>query len=401
MVDFSYQSITTSGEARSGILKGRDRAEIIQQLSNRGEIATKVEKVSAKQRKKQFVSRKRRLTKNEMTIMIRELATAQEAGLPLMQALRTIRRQATPAAGEVLDHFISCVEAGDPMYKAAAEWGDPFDDLIVGMLRASDASGQMSVILHQLADLMDRSLELKRELLGAIMYPAIIAGLIAISGIVLVTVLVPRLIEPLAGQMALPWPTVVVMGFASFVLHWWIWILVGIGVVLVAWKSWVGIPENRFKLDVTKLRIPLLGKLLRDVAVARFTRTLGTLTSAGIPILDGLKITRDTLGNAALASAVDAVQDQVSSGKPLADPLEKSGLFPPLLVQVVNLGERSGKLEEMLLHSASAFDRQVNASLKIFTKALPPILLIVMATLACFVLAAILLPLLELQSLVR
>jgi type II secretory pathway component PulF len=401
MVDFSYQSITTSGEARSGILKGRDRAEIIQQLSNRGEIATKVEKVSAKQRKKQFVSRKRRLTKNEMTIMIRELATAQEAGLPLMQALRTIRRQATPAAGEVLDHFISCVEAGDPMYKAAAEWGDPFDDLVVGMLRASDASGQMSVILHQLADLMDRSLELKRELLGAIMYPAIIAGLIAISGIVLVTVLVPRLIEPLAGQMALPWPTVVVMGFASFVLHWWIWILVGIGVVLVAWKSWVGIPENRFKLDVTKLRIPLLGKLLRDVAVARFTRTLGTLTSAGIPILDGLKITRDTLGNAALASAVDAVQDQVSSGKPLADPLEKSGLFPPLLVQVVNLGERSGKLEEMLLHSASAFDRQVNASLKIFTKALPPILLIVMATLACFVLAAILLPLLELQSLVR
>jgi type II secretory pathway component PulF len=401
MVDFSYQSITTSGEARSGILKGRDRAEIIQQLSNRGEIATKVEKVSAKQRKKQFVSRKRRLTKNEMTIMIRELATAQEAGLPLMQALRTIRRQATPAAGEVLDHFISCVEAGDPMYKAAAEWGDPFDDLIVGMLRASDASGQMSVILHQLADLMDRSLELKRELLGAIMYPAIIAGLIAISGIVLVTVLVPRLIEPLAGQMTLPWPTVVVMGFASFVLHWWIWILVGIGVVLVAWKSWVGIPENRFKLDVTKLRIPLLGKLLRDVAVARFTRTLGTLTSAGIPILDGLKITRDTLGNAALASAVDAVQDQVSSGKPLADPLEKSGLFPPLLVQVVNLGERSGKLEEMLLHSASAFDRQVNASLKIFTKALPPILLIVMATLACFVLAAILLPLLELQSLVR
>jgi type II secretory pathway component PulF len=401
MVDFSFQSITTSGEVRSGILKGRDRADIIQQLSNRGETATKVEKVSAKHRQKQTSSRKRRLSKNEMTIMIRELATAQEAGLPLMQALRTIRRQATPGAGDALDHFISCVEAGDPLYKAAAEWGDPFDDLIVGMLRASDASGQMSIILHQLADLMDRSLELKRELMGAIMYPAIIAGLIAVSGIVLVTVLVPRLIEPLAGQMTLPLPTVIVMGFASFILHWWIWILVGIGVMLVAWKSWIANPENRFKFDLAKLHIPLLGKLLRDVAVARFTRTLGTLTSAGLPILDGLKITRDTLGNTALATAVDAVQEQVSSGKPLADPLEKSGLFPPLLVQVVNLGERSGKLEEMLLHSASAFDRQVNASLKIFTKALPPILLIVMATLACFVLAAILLPLLELQSLVR
>jgi len=402
MVDFRFQSITTSGEARSGVLKGRDRADVIQQLSSRGETATKVEKVKATDKLPGLTkTRRKRLSKIELTSMIRELATAQEAGLPLMQALRTIRRQATPAAGDVLDHFIACVEAGDPMYKAAAEWGDPFDDLIVGMLRASDASGQMSVILHQLADLMDRSLELRRELLGAIMYPAIIAGLIAISGIVLVTVLVPRLIEPLAGEMVLPWPTLVVMGFASFILNWWIWIIVGFGAVIFAWKSWVGVPENRFKLDKAKLRLPLLGKLLRDVAVARFTRTLGTLTSAGLPILDALRITRDTLGNAALADAVDAVQDEVSSGKPLADPLERSGLFPPLLVQVVNLGERSGKLEDMLLHSATAFDRQVNASLNIFTKALPPVLLIVMASLACFVLAAILLPLLELQSLVR
>jgi type II secretory pathway component PulF len=336
-----------------------------------------------------------------MAVMIRELATAQEAGLPLMHALKTIRRQASPAAGDVLDHFIQCVEAGEPLYKAAAEWGPPFDDLIVGMLHASDASGKMSTILHQLADLMDRSLELRRELLGAIMYPAIIASLIGVSGIVLVTVLVPRLIGTLASQMVLPWPTLVVMGFADFILNWWIWILVAFAISIIGWRSWISIPENRHWFDLLKLRVPLLGKLLRDVAVARFTRTLGTLTSAGLPIIESLRITRDTLGNTALANAVDAVQEQVSSGKSLADPLEKSGLFPPLLVQVVNLGEKSGKLEEMLLHSATAFDRQVNASLTIFTKALPPILLIVMAALACFVLAAILLPLLELQSMVH
>jgi type II secretory pathway component PulF len=191
------------------------------------------------------------------------------------------------------------------------------------------------------------------------------------------------------------------MGFAGFILNWWLWIIVGAVALFIAWRSWISVPQNRLKYDFVKLRTPLLGKLLRDVAVARFTRTLGTLTAAGLPILDALKITRDTLGNVALANAVDAVQEQVSSGKPLADPLEESGLFPPLLVQVVNLGERSGKLEEMLLHSATAFDRQVNASLIIFTKALPPILLIVMAALACFVLSAILLPLLELQSLIR
>ena len=402
MPDFRFQSISNSGEVRSGLLKGRDRADVVQQLSSRGETATQVDRVRGTEKAGRFTSsRRRRMSKVELSTMIRELATAQEAGLPLMHALKTIRKQASPAAGDVLDHFIKCVESGDTLYVAAADWGDPFDDLIVGMLRAADASGQMSTILHQLADLMDRSLELKRELLGAIMYPAIVAGLIAVSGIVLVTVLVPRLIEPLATQMTLPWPTIVVMGLADFFLTWWIWIIIGFGVLVVAWRSWIAKPENRFWFDRFKLRIPLLGRLLRDVAVARFTRTLGTLTSAGLPILDGLRITRDTLGNAALADAIDAVQEQVSSGKPLADPLEQSGLFPPLLVQVVNLGERSGKLEEMLMHSATAFDRHVNASLKLFTKALPPILLIVMACLACFVLAAILLPLLELQSLVK
>ncbi len=394
--------MTASGEAKNGILSGRDRADIVQQLANLGQTATQVEQLKkGKHAATRSEGRKKKLTRVEMAAMIRELATAQEAGLPLMQAMRTIRRQASPAAGDVLDSFIAALEAGDPLYKAAIEWGDPFDDLVVGMLRASDASGKMSVILHQLADLMDRSLELRRELLGAIMYPAIIAALIAVSGIVLVTVLVPRLIEPLAAQMTLPWPTLIVMGFADFMIQWWIWIIVGIGAIVVGWRAWIAVPENRFAFDKLKLRTPLLGRLLRDVAVARFTRTLGTLASAGLPILDGLRITKDTLGNAALSSAVDAVQDQVSSGKPLADPLEKSGLFPPLLVQVVNLGERSGKLEEMLLHSATAFDRQVNASLKIFTKALPPVLLIIMAALACFVLSAILLPLLELQSLVR
>ena len=403
MNDFRFDSLTSSGEMRSGILTGADRADIIRQLDRRGETATKVEQIIG--RRKTAGSQKKRsrrtMSHNETATLIRELATALEAGLPLMQSLKTIRQQATTASAEVLDHLIQGVEAGDPLYKAAKSWGKPFDDLIIGMLHAADASGNMSDILHQLADLMDRSLELRRELIGAIIYPAIIAGLIGISGIVLVTVLIPRLIGPLAGEMELPWPTKVVMGFADFIAVWWPWMVGIIFATIVGWKSWISLAENRLKLDRFKLRVPLLGPLLRDVAVTRFTRTLGTLTSAGLPILDGLSITKDTLGNAALAEAIENVQEEVRAGRPIAQPLERSGLFPPLLVQVVNLGERSGKLEEMLLHSATSFDRQVNASLKLFTKALPPILLIVMAGLASFVLAAILLPLLEMQSLVR
>ena len=134
------------------------------------------------------------------------------------------------------------------------------------------------------------------------------------------------------------------------------------------------------------------------MAVARFTRTLGTLVSAGLPILQSLRITKDTLGNAVLMNAIEEVEEKVTTGQSLAEPLERCGFFPPLLIQIVNIGEKSGRLESMLLHAATAFDRQVNSSIKIFTKALPPILLVFMAIIAGFVLAGILMPLLQLQS---
>lgn len=334
---------------------------------------------------------------------MRELATAIEAGLPLMQSLKTVRKQASGRALPViLDHLIERVEAGDPLYKAARDYGPPFDDMVLGMLRAADASGEMSTVLHQLSDLLERAVELRREVMGATFYPALIALLIGASAVVLVTVLVPRLIGPLTeGQgFQLPWPTLVVLGIAEFLSAYWLYCISAIVAIWIGWRAWIRNPENRLQFDLFKLKLPVVGRLLRDIAVARFTRTLGTLTTAGLPILESLRITQHTLVNKAMEAALEEVQDKVTSGKSLADPLERSGLFPPLLVQVVNLGERSGRLESMLLHAATAFDRQVNVSLKMFTKALPPFLLIFMASFGGFILAAILLPLLEIQSLV-
>ncbi len=418
MPNFHYQSLTNSGESRSGELVAMSRAEAIRQLLGRGETAVQIDQADEKTSK--FVTpratfknaqptssialpfrRTRRPTikRAEMADFMRELATAIEAGLPLMQSLRIVRRQATGnAMPGILDHLIERVESGDPLHKAAQEYGPPFDDMIVGMLRASDASGRVSEVLHQLADLLERSVELRREVLGATLYPMIVAGLIAISATVLVTVLVPRLIEPMMDRITIPLPTLIVLNIASFLSHYWLYLFIALLLGWFGWRSWVAIPRNRYMLDLYKLRAPLFGRLIRDVAVARFTRTLGTLTASGLPILEALKITNATLGNSAMMQAIDEVAEQVTSGKSLAEPLEQSGLFPPLLIQVINLGERSGKLEEMLLHAATAFDRQVNTSIKLFTKSLPPLLLIVMASIGGFVLAAILLPLLELQS---
>lgn len=434
MPTFTYQSISRNGQSRSGMIAALDRGDAVRQLMGRGETATRIDMVQMdgealsggranghmapariatipKGEAKplgalswSFRRRRPTLSRADMAQFIRELATAIEAGLPLMQSLRTVRKQASGKAMPViLDHLIERVEAGDPLHVAAREYGPPFDEMIVGMLRAADASGKVSEVLHQLADLLDRSVELRREVMGATFYPMIVAGLITISAVVLVTVLVPRLIGPLMGEgnFQLPWPTKVLLNLANVMSAYWIHAVVAVIGLYIGWRAWVRVPVNRYRIDLLKLKSPLLGRLLRDVAVARFTRTLGTLVSSGLPILDALRITRNTLGNTALMTAVDQVQDQVTSGKSLADPLERSGLFPPLLVQVVNLGERSGRLESMLLHAATAFDRQVATSIKLFTKALPPLLLIIMASLGGFVLAAILLPLLELQSMVK
>jgi type II secretory pathway component PulF len=149
-------------------------------------------------------------------------------------------------------------------------------------------------------------------------------------------------------------------------------------------------------MDRLLLQVPLLGKLQRDVAAARFARTLGTLAASGLPILDALRITRGTMGNAALSQAIEATETEVTAGRPIAAPLESSGFFPALLIQVIGLGERTGRLDGMLLHAADAFDRQVGITIKVVTKALPPILLVFMSAIGGFVLAAVLLPMLSL-----
>ena len=428
MPSFRYETLSPSGRAQAGVIEAPDRAAAVRLLSLKGQMPTMIEAADAKsngqvaralkparrsplaadptgESKRALAWRGRTtLSRAEMANFIRELATAIEAGLPLMQSLRTVRRQAGGTALPlILDHLIDRVESGAPLHVAAREYGKPFDDLTIGMLRAADASGDMSKVMHQLADLLDRSVELRREMLGAAFYPMIVAGLVLISVVILVTFLVPRLIGPIAADSGfqMPLPTKIVLGAADFISGWWWLCLLIIVMLVMGWRAWVKVPANRYRVDLFKLKIPLYGRLVRDVAVARFTRTLGTLVAAGIPILDALRITCGTLGNHALIAAVEEVQTKVTGGAALADPLERSGLFPPLLVQIVNLGERSGRLESMLLHAAGAFDRQVNNSLKLFGKALPPVLLAIMAVIGGFVLAAILLPMLELQSMVK
>jgi general secretion pathway protein F len=200
--------------------------------------------------------------------------------------------------------------------------------------------------MHQLADLLERSVELRREVVGAVIDPLMIAGLIAASVVILIAFVLPRVMKPImnAPNVEMPLPTMILMDVSDFIKAWWL-VLIGAGVLAwIAWRNWLAKPANRLRFDTFVLRLPVAGQLVRDIAVARFTRTLGTL------VLQESRFSRHSRSarharNTALTNAIDQVSDKVTTGQSLADPLERSGHFPPLLVQIVNIGERSGRLE--------------------------------------------------------
>jgi type II secretory pathway component PulF len=337
---------------------------------------------------------------SEMTSFMRELSTALRAGLPLVQGLKTIARQGRKDAQKaMLSRIIDQVEHGRSLSDAFQAQGQPFSELTVSLTRAGEASGRLGEVIGHAADLLDKDLKLRRSLLTATLYPMIIAVLVLVAVVVVTTVIVPELLKNMNAQaLELPWPTRVVRGFAMFFANYWYVALGAAGAVIVAATSWHRTREGRMATDRALLAAPLVGPLMRDVAVARFTRTLATLTASGIPVVTALKVTKGTLGNRAMEEVIDRVVDQVSAGKTIAQPMEESGYFPPMLVQIVNMGERSGKLEELLEQAANAFEDKTEQSVKVFTALLPPVLLMFLAGIVGFVVMAILLALLEVQD---
>lgn len=406
MAVFAYKSVADP----SGTIEAPDRAAAVRELLRRGVAPTAIEAVAGTAgvgsaagahgvAAKRSWGGARAMSRAEMASFIRELATALQAGLPLVQALKTIAKQGrNQRQKDMLASVIEQVEHGKSLAEAAAQWGKPFSELTVNLMRSGEAAGRLPEVLAQAADLLDRDVKLRRSLLGATLYPMILAGLVCIAVVIIVTVIVPNVLKSLPKGADLPLPTKIVQSAAGFVSgYWWLLLLMVAGVIW-GWMKIYAIPEFRMGFDRGLLKSPLLGKLLRDVAVARFTRTLGTLTSAGVPILQALKITKGTLGNKAMEVVVDEVCEQVASGRTIADPMERSGYFPPMLVQIVNLGERSGKLDEMLNQAAGAFEDKTETSVKLFTTALPPILVVGLACVVGFVVLSILLPLLQAQE---
>lgn len=409
MPTYRYQVMgPASGSAAVRTIDAIDRAAAVRALVERGETPSRIEEMGDSTAAaadwsasgSRGFSLTRVMSRNELAQFIRDLATAINAGLSLIPALRTIARQGrNDKQKAMLAHLIESVERGETLSDAMKDYGPPFGDMVVNLVHAGEVAGRLGEVLSQAAKLLEREVKLKRSVSGALIYPAMIAVVATIAIIVVVTVIVPRVLKAVEGQtIQLPWPTRVVQGLAEFFGSYWWLVIGGAAAAAFIWVRLYRQPGPRLAIDTFMLKIPVLGAVLRDVAVARFTRTFGTLAGAGLPVLTSLRIVKNTLGNKALEGAIDRVCDQVQSGRTIAEPLEATGYFPALLVQIVGLGERTGKLDDMLVQAADAFEEKTEQSVKLFTAVLPPLLVVVLAVVVGFIVMAVLLPLIELQG---
>jgi len=344
-----------------------------------------------------------RVTSKDILAVTNQLSTALRAGLPLLNGLQIIGDQQHKAVmRELLTELAKSVSSGQSLSEAMTLHEEIFSPLYLSMIRVGETGGILEQTSTQLADILSRDEKVKTSMKNASAYPIFVLGLGLVSVVVIITWILPRILATISGGLAvLPWPTRVLMGISAFTrgvlttFHGWLFI-VAVVAGLYYLRRWTK-SAGRIRWDAFKLRLPVLGSVLRTIAVGRFARTLGALTKGGVTILEALGVVRDTLGNELLGREIDGVAEKVKGGTSLAGPLETSGYFPPLLVQIVSIGEQTGRLDELLLNAADTFDAEADAAITRFMAIFPAVLILVLALVIAFIIAATLLPIVVME----
>ena len=409
MARFSYKAVNQAGGHVAGTIEAADRKSAVADLTGNEQFVTELTEeaqgpsVSGGEKAALDLAKfvrfgSRRISSKDILAMTTQLGTALRAGLPLLNGLELICEQQHKAATkEMLAELAKSVSSGQSLSEAMARHENTFSPLYLSMIRVGETGGMLDKTTSQLAEILSRDEKIKTNMKNASAYPIFVLGLGLVSVVIILTSILPKIIRTIGGGFAaLPLPTKMLLRLSDFtrglfttVFGWIVIVLIVAGLYyLIKWTK----SKGRFKWDSFKLKIPLLGSVLRTIAVGRFARTLGALTRGGVTILEALSVVRDTMGNELLGREIDAVAEKVKGGESLAGPLDESGYFPPLLVQITSIGEQTGKLDELLLNAADTFDAEADAVINRFMAIFPAILILVLALVIGFIIAATLLP---------
>src|ERR1700686_276431 len=376
MPDFKYQGTNRSGSSVSGVMTANSKADL-QNLLRRQQITAT--KMSEKGKEFNMPTFGGGVNAKELAIFPRQFSVMIDAGLPLVQCLEIhASQQENKFFQKVLVNTRSMVESGSTLSTAMRSSPKVFDGLYVNMVEAGETGGILDIILQRLSTYIEKNVKLQRAVKSALVYPV---GVLTVAGGVITLLLwkvVPIFSTLFTGLgVTLPLPTKIVIALSNFIgSYFGLLILVGIIGSIVGLKVWYGNPTGKFILDTIVLKLPVIGLLMRKIAVARFTRTLGTLISSGVPILEGLDITAKTSGNAVVERALQKVRKALEEGKSLTEPLKDSNVFPGMVTQMIAVGEQTGAMDAMLQKIADFYEQEVDAAVKDLLTALEPIMIV-------------------------
>jgi len=395
---FIWEGKTRQGTVQKGELAASSREEVMALLRKQNILPVAV---NAKPREIKLKFGQPKITDKDVVILTRQLATMIDAGLPLVQCLDILGSQTeNKALAAVVGQVRSDVESGATFADALKKHSKVFDNLYVNMVAAGEAGGILDTILQRLATYMEKFAKIKRQIKSAMIYPSVIL-FVAISVVALLMVVVVPMLANMFADMgqALPLPTRIVIGISNFLKGWGgLILLISIVGSFIALKQFRKTEKGLRMTDAIALKLPVAGSLIQRVSVAKFTRTLGTLLTSGVPILEGLLIVSRTAGNKIVEDSVLTTRQSVSEGKTLAEPLSKSQVFPAMVVQMIAVGEATGALDNMLNKIADFYDEEVDSAVAALTALLEPILMIFLGTTVGFVIVAMYMPIFQMGA---
>jgi len=394
---FVYAGKARGGKPVTAEINAADRTAAIDQLRSQGVTVATIE-----EKKKGAPLKKQKVTDKDIVVFTRQFATMIGAGLPLVQCLEILASQSdNKSFGQIIGEVKMDVESGTTFADALKKHPKVFSALYSNMVQAGEIGGALDVTLIRLAAQLEKAAKLKSQIKTAMVYPSAIMGVAIIVITVLLVFVIPifaKMFSDFGGT--LPGPTLFVMGVSELLQKYIFLVIVALGVGVYALKKYYETAGGRFLIDTLVLKLPVAGDLIRKISVAQFTRTFGTLLKSGVPIMEGLEIVARIAGNVIVQNAIMEARTSVGEGKTLSEPLGKTGVFPPMVVQMINVGEATGALDEMLGKIADFFDEEVDAAVGALTALLEPMLMVFLGTVIGFIVIAMYLPIFKMASVV-
>ena len=401
MATFAYVGRTRSGAVKKGELNAKSKDEAVDQLRKQSVVVTSLEEKAAKGG--YSISFGSGLTDKDLVVFTRQFGTMINAGLPLVQCLEILSTQSeNKVLRETIGEVKNQVEAGSTFSDALRRHPKVFDELYVNMVHSGEVGGLLDTILTRLAKHIEKAMKLKGQIKSAMIYPAAILGVAAIVITVLMIWVIPIFAKMFAelsgGKMGLPGPTQLVIDISNAFQSYW---YMGFGLVVVAItgvKRYYATPKGRMAIDKLLLKTPVFGDLIRKASVAKFTRTLGTLLSSGVPLLDGLVICAKTSGNKVIEESLMNARVSISGGKTIAEPLTQSQVFPKMVTHMIAVGESTGALDAMLGKIADFYEDEVDQAVASLTSLLEPMMMVFLGVVIGFIVIAMYLPIFKMAS---